>query len=147
MSLTHLSEKMIYWNKVRELGYTKPKTLSDLLSRSETDLVYRQRLLHMCSHFSALSSKSANAAQSSEGETLRVLDERRDGFMGNIERAKKLVEELDIYRRMLGFGIPIKGSNIIQLPDKDYYSFSLQLSYQSSDAWNMRRGLSMLSLL
>ncbi len=139
ISVSHApAEKMLYWNEVRKLGYQKPKTLGELLFRSEVDLRFRQQLLHMCSHFSSLNSNNSNAAASAGGETQRILSERRDGFMGNIERAKKLAEELDVYRRMLGFGIPTQGSTTMQMPNHDFYSLERKniLFNKNANGWN-----------
>ena len=53
---------MLYWSKVRELGYSKAQ-VGDTISREMEGV--RQRLLHVCSHFSTKSSKSEESGLSS----------------------------------------------------------------------------------
>ena len=82
---------------------------------------FRLQLLHMCSHYSNVSSGAGHAAKDAESETIRVLRERRENYLTRMARARELVDELECYRRMLGIGVPVIGGSPTQMPKKDFY--------------------------
>eukprot|EP00392_Amoebophrya_sp_AT5.2_P010175 g10228.t1 len=113
-------EKMFYWNKFRSLRnkhlqYLQAPALKDRSREMakgeriafgsdplpESELSLREKLLHLCSHFAtSRESRGLNAC----AETKRVTEEKRNGWRDNVRKVKMGLIQLELLRRMLGFG-------------------------------------------
>jgi hypothetical protein len=112
---------------------------------SEAELELRKSLLQLCSHVhgrraeitgkKTLKKRNANGAKpeadESEGdqesdETTRIFEEKRDKCFGKFDEVKRLISELDLYRRLLlGVGLrpdaTTKGVQTDKLPVEHFW--------------------------
>ena len=62
-----------------------------------------ENLLMLCSHFSTR--EHAHREQDAENEALAIIEKRKRGYLESVERAQKILEQMECCRRAYGIGV------------------------------------------
>lgn len=95
----------------QEVSFNSPGEYEDEQKVPEPELRSRERLLHLCSHFHTRAGvgkddllRMADGASGSTGEAKLMLHSKLMKFEDAAKVVEEKVKELDLYRRLIGFG-------------------------------------------